>query len=121
MTCGPFRPSKLNRGSYFPGPQELKTALVVASSAGDRATIAPTLRSRLGQPSEIEKGSMVTRRWSRELEGDFIGHCPQQPAGGGDADGPCSSSSQLSLRTFPHTGSISKRQTSSPRAQHERS
>src|SRR6266545_164193 len=51
MTCGPFSPSRLNRGSYFPGPQELKTALVGASSAGDRATMAPTLRSRLGQPS----------------------------------------------------------------------
>src|SRR6266545_2227942 len=51
MTCGPFSPSRLNRGSYFPGPQELKTALVGASSAGDKATMAPTLRSRLGQPS----------------------------------------------------------------------
>src|SRR6266850_4351087 len=51
MTCGPFLPSKLMRGSYLPGPQELKTAFVGGSSAGERATIAPTLRSRLGYPS----------------------------------------------------------------------
>src|SRR5262249_17655760 len=53
MTFGPFSPSKLLRGSYLPGPQELSTFLVAvsAANAGDSATIAPTLRSRLGQPS----------------------------------------------------------------------
>src|SRR5215831_4402937 len=61
MTVGPFRPSKLRRGSYLPGPQLVSTVLTVATSTprasaigwrfGDRETIRPTLRSRLGQPS----------------------------------------------------------------------
>src|SRR5471030_958475 len=51
MTCGPFMPSSLKRGSYLPLPQELNTAFVGASKAGDSAMIAPGLRSRLGQPS----------------------------------------------------------------------
>src|SRR5687768_3417412 len=47
-----FVPSNAcNRGSYFPGPQLLKTAFCSAVSTGDNATIAPTFRSRLGQPS----------------------------------------------------------------------
>src|SRR5262245_40665148 len=62
MTCGPFLPSKFRRGSYLPGPQLVSTALTVATSVpkasaigwrfGDRETIRPTLRSRLGQPSK---------------------------------------------------------------------
>src|SRR6202521_6338080 len=39
------------RGSYLPGPQVLNSALVAASSAGERATIAPTFRSVLAHPS----------------------------------------------------------------------
>src|SRR4051794_8025107 len=39
------------RGSYLPGPHVLNSALVAASSAGDRATIAPTLRSVFAHPS----------------------------------------------------------------------
>ena len=39
------------RGSYLPGPQALNSALVAASSAGERATIAPTFRSVFAHPS----------------------------------------------------------------------
>ena len=51
MTCGPFIPSRLKRGSYLPLPHELYTAFVAAGSAGESAMMAPGLRSRLGHPS----------------------------------------------------------------------
>ena len=47
-----FVPSKAwCRGSYFPGPQALNSALVASSNAGERATIAPTFRSVFAHPS----------------------------------------------------------------------
>ena len=51
MTTGLLRPSTLWRGSNLPAPQELRVTFVAASRAGDRAMMAPGLRSRLGQPS----------------------------------------------------------------------
>src|SRR4051812_38262874 len=51
MTSGVFCPSMLNRGSYFPGPQELYTAFASAGTAADDAMIAPGLRSWFGHPS----------------------------------------------------------------------
>ena len=46
-----FLPSMLKRGSYLPGPHEPYTVFCAGVSAGESATIAPTLRSRFGQPS----------------------------------------------------------------------
>src|SRR5215213_202669 len=51
MTAGSFWPSKLYRASYLPGPQELYTVFWSGVSAGESATMAPTLSSRLGHPS----------------------------------------------------------------------
>src|SRR6266704_5304320 len=51
MTTGLLMPSRLNSASYFPGPHELNTALTAAGRTGERATIAPTFKSRFGSPS----------------------------------------------------------------------
>ena len=57
------------RGSYFPGPQALNSALVATSSAGERATIAPTFRSMLAQPSSRlpipGANELSTEEWQR--------------------------------------------------------
>src|SRR5437773_460297 len=51
MTTGLLMPSRLNSASYLPGPHELSTALTAGGRTGERATIAPTFRSRFGSPS----------------------------------------------------------------------
>ena len=60
MTTGLLMPSRLNSASYFPGPHELKTAFTAAGSAGESATMAPTLRSRFGKPSTRRPTPAVT-------------------------------------------------------------
>src|SRR2546430_12677361 len=47
--------------SYFPGPQELNTALTAADKAGESATIAPTLRSE-EHTSELQSQSNLVCR-----------------------------------------------------------
>src|SRR5512133_3468869 len=51
MTSGVLWPSMLVRGSYFPGPQELRICLTAGETAGDSATIAPGSSVVFGQPS----------------------------------------------------------------------
>src|SRR5688572_26628219 len=51
ITRGVFSPSKLILGSYLPGPQVFRIALVAASTAGDSATIAPGFSVVFAQPS----------------------------------------------------------------------
>ena len=57
------------RGSYLPGPQALNSAFVASSSAGDRATIAPTFRSVFAHPSSRLPIPVVkelsTEEWQR--------------------------------------------------------
>ena len=57
------------RGSYLPGPQALNSALVASSSAGERATIAPTFRSVFAHPSSRLPMPVVkelsTEEWQR--------------------------------------------------------
>src|SRR5262249_14301863 len=63
LTCLGLKalPSRINSASNFPGPQLLRTVLTtawltrrrlaIADKSGARATMAPTFRSRLAQPS----------------------------------------------------------------------
>ena len=69
------------RGSYLPGPQALNSALVAASSAGERATIAPTFRSMLAQPSSRlpipGANELSTEEWQRAQVMPTLVSCPR--------------------------------------------
>ena len=68
-----FLPSKLNRGSYLPGPHELYTAFCAGGSAGrerdDRADVEVVVRPAVEPRADAGSEGVVDRRMT-ERAGD---------------------------------------------------